>query len=97
MEDQQALLEELETELYLTLTGYVTTVTVSPGGSLNGLDYNASVYEVVSLEADGATVAYRYSDDSISDTWQIGTCADVVDAVIDARNTQIERIENIEA
>ena len=97
MKDRGMLLGELETELSESTIGYVTAVTVVPGGSLNDLDYNASVYEVVALEADGATVAYRYSDDSISDTWQIGTCADVVDAVIDARNTQIERIEDIEA
>ena len=95
MEDQQALLEELEAELSESTIGYVTAITVVPGGVLNGLAYNASVYEVVVLDA--TTVAFRYSDDSISDTWQIGTCADVVDAVIDARNTQIERIENIEA
>ena len=96
MEDQQALLDELKTELYLTLTGYVTDVTVVPGGSLNGLDYNASVYEVVVLDADGATVAYRYSDDSIAGVWEVGTLDDVIDAVIDARNTQIRRVEDIE-
>lgn len=73
---------ELTEELYLKTTGYTTTVEVEPGGTLNGLGYNASVYDVVVLDNDGRKVAYRYSDDGIDTDWAIGDVGDVADAVV---------------
>ena len=86
MKDRGMLLGELETELSESTIGYVTAITVVPGGVLNGLAYNASVYEVVVLDA--TTVAFRYSDDSVDGAWEVGASDDVINAVIDARNMQ---------
>jgi len=101
MKDRKTLIDELETELSESTIGYVTAITVVPGGVLNGLAYNASVYEVVVLDA--TTVAFRYSDDSVNGAWEIGAPDDVIDAVVerldvleDIEDDVLEDIEDIE-
>ena len=86
MKDRGTLLAELLN----VAPGYVTAVTIEPGGSQGGLDYGASVYEVVVL--DDAVVAYRYSDDSVNGAWEIGAPDDVIDAVVE----RLDVLEDIE-
>ena len=81
---------ELKDELYGKETGHTTFVQVEPGGTKNGLDYNASGFDVVVLDHDGKTIAYRYSDDSINTEWKIGEIDDVADAV---HSMQVSLIE----
>lgn len=80
MKTVQKIQEELENECYLKETGFTTFAQVEPGGTQNGLGYNASGFDVVVLDNDGRTVAYRYSDDTINDDWTIGDLEDVADA-----------------
>jgi len=89
MKSALTLADQLEAELYLKPTGYTTVLTVEPGGTQNDLDFGACVYEIVVLDTDGKSIAYRYSDDSINQDWQIGTLGEVADLVV---TTQIERI-----
>lgn len=82
---------ELTDELYLKQTGHTTFVQVEPGGTLNGLGYGASGFDVVVLDDDGDAIAYRYTDDSIDTEWKIGDIGDVADAVC---TMQVELIKD---
>ena len=70
----------LEQELYLKGAGYTTAIEIVPGGKNDGLDYGPCVIEIVVLDTDGDTIAYRYSDDSIDEDWQLGTIEDAINA-----------------
>jgi len=41
--------------------------------------------EIVVLDTDGSTIAYRVSTDSHDDDWQLGHTEDAIDAMIDYR------------
>jgi len=82
-EEFEAAIEELvgtrlTDELYQSETGYTTTLIVRPGGQQDGLEFSAAAIEIVVLDADGSTVAYRYADDSRDEAWQVGTVEDAV-------------------
>ena len=47
MKTVQKIQEELENECYLKETGFTTFAQVEPGGTQNGLGYNASGFDVV--------------------------------------------------
>ena len=89
MKTVQKIQEDLENECYLKITGFTTFVQVEPGGTQNGLGYNASGFDIVVLDNDGRTVAYRYSDDTFNDDWTIGDLEDVADAVINMQKELI--------
>ena len=90
MKTVQKIQEELENECYLKETGHTTFTQVEPGGTKNGLGYNASGFDVVVLDNGGRTVAYRYSDDGVDTDWQIGDIEDVADAVVNMQKELIE-------
>ena len=64
--------------------GHTTALTITDGGSQNGLEYGPRVVEIAVLSNDGETLAYRYSDDSIDEDWQIGTVDEVVETWAEA-------------
>ncbi len=77
----QEIEAKLADELNLKTTGFVTFIEFVPGGTTkDGNGYGPCGYDVVALDHDGRTVAYRYSDDSIDTDWQIGTVEDVAEA-----------------
>lgn len=69
--------EQLTDELYGHGTGYTTFVQVAPGTALA----NPAGYDVVVLDNDGKTVAYRYTDDSNDADWNVGTIEDAATAI----------------
>ena len=81
--DREKMIEQLEQELYLKETGYRTSIEVRPGGQQNGITYGPILIEIVVLDHDGQTIAYRYSSDSHDDDWEIGTIEDAVDLAIE--------------
>lgn len=81
-------------ELYQSATGHTSAITVIPGGQKDGLNFGPVVIEIVVLEADGDTIAYRYSDDSQDADWQIGGIEDAVDAALDVRLSMTEEEDN---
>lgn len=74
----QELIEKLTDELNGKKTGFVTFSQVAPATALA----NASGYDVVVLDHDGKTVAFRYSDDSYDADWQIGTIENAATAIV---------------
>jgi len=82
--NKEQMIEQLKEELYGKTTGERTAITVRPGGQQNGLDYGPVLIEVVVLDTDGKTVAFRYSDDVYDGDWGIGTIEDAVEAALDA-------------
>jgi FKBP-type peptidyl-prolyl cis-trans isomerase 2 len=75
----QELTQKLTEELYGKQTGFVTFVEVAPATALG----NASGYDVVALDNDGKTVAYRYTDDSYDADWQTGSIEDAATAIVE--------------
>jgi len=82
--DKQQMVEQLEDELYQKTTGDRTFLTVTPGGSRDGLDYGPAGIEIVVLDHDGQTIAYRYSDDALDADWSLGSIEDAVTAATEA-------------
>lgn len=82
---RQERLDNLDDELYTQETGYKTALTIFPGGQKDGLDYGPVLVEIVVLDTDGDTIAYRISTDSHDDDWRLGNTEDPVDALIDYR------------
>lgn len=82
--DKEQMIEQLEDELYGKTTGERTAITVRLGGQQDGLDYGPVLIEVVVLNTDGQTVAFRYSDDAYDGDWDIGTIEDAVEAALEA-------------
>lgn len=80
--NRSTMIEDLTDELYMKTTGHTTAITVRQGGKFQGLDYGPSVVEIVVLDHDGKTVAYRGSDDSLDEDWLTGTIEDAVDHAI---------------
>ena len=78
--------DQLAQELYRKDTGHTTAITALPGGQKDGLDYNATVVEIVVLDIDGDTIAYRASSDAQDEDWQLGTIKDAVKCAIDYRD-----------
>ena len=72
----------LDAELANGGRGYATAIEISPAGGDGSIEWNASVIEVIKLDSEA--IAYRYSDDSIDEDWQLGTIEDAVDAAIEA-------------
>ena len=89
MKTLQTVLENLENECYLKTAGFTTFAEVEPGGTQNGLGYSPCGFDVVVLDTDGKTVAYRYSDDGIDTEWQIGNLEEVADAVVTMQKERI--------
>jgi hypothetical protein len=85
-------IDQLNDELYLKTTGHLTGLTIAPGGQNDGLDFGPNLIEIVVLDHDGDTIAYRYSDDSINADWQLGSTEDAVDALIEHRE-MLDRAE----
>jgi hypothetical protein len=85
-------IDQLDDELYLKTVGHLTSLTVAPGGQNDGLDFGPNLVEIVVLDHDGDTIAYRYSDDSINEIWQLGSTEDAVDALIEHRE-MLDRAE----
>ena len=82
--DKEKMIATLEQELYQKTTGDKSAIEITPGGQQNGLDYGPSLIELVVLDNDGKTVAYRYSDDAYDADWQLGSIEDAVDATVEA-------------
>lgn len=83
--DKQKMIEDLEQELYLKEKGHLSAIEVFPGGSKDGLDYGPVLVEIVVLDNDGDTIAYRVSTDSQDDEWEIGHIEEAVDEAIEYR------------
>jgi hypothetical protein len=66
----------LEQELYLKVAGYTTAIEIYPRETERGLDYGPVLVEVVVLDPDGRTIAYRLSTDD--EQWEVGGIADAV-------------------
>ncbi len=79
------MVDHLEEEMSTEEKGYVTAIEISPGGHQDGLDYGPVVIDIVTLEADGAVIAYRQSDDGQDGDWQLGGIEDAVDEVLGVR------------
>lgn len=75
---RDCMVDSLNNELCLMTKGYTTAIEVYPGGRKDGLDYGPVLVEIVVLDNDGATIAYRMSTDAQDDDWQIGTPEDAV-------------------
>jgi hypothetical protein len=82
MNEQIESVESIEKRLYKTTTGHTDAIEIEPGGKTNGLDYGPRVVDLLVLDHDGVTVAYRYSDDSIDEDWHIGTIEDARDCAV---------------
>ena len=82
--------EKLEQELYCKSAGFTTALTVFPGGRQDGLDYGPVLVEIVVLDLDGDTIAYRVATDSHDDDWQMGQIEDAIEALTDYRETAAE-------
>lgn len=80
---EEKRVELLQDELYGKSTGYVTTLTVVPGGQKDGLNFGPINVEIVVLDSDGDTLAYRVSTDTFDDEWQFGDPASAVDRFIE--------------
>ena len=80
--NKEKMMEDVEQELYLKEKGHVSAIEVFPGGQKDGLDYGPVVVEIVVLDYDGDTIAYRVSTDSHDDEWQIGVIEEAVDEAI---------------
>ena len=89
-ETKEQMTENLEQELYCKATGFTTALTVFPGGRQDGLDYGPVLVEIVVLDNDGDTIAYRISTDSHDEEWEIGYIEDAVDTLIEYRETAAE-------
>ncbi len=76
----QELIEQLTDELNNEKMGFTTFVEVAPATALA----NASGYDVVVLDHDGNTIAYRYTDDSYDADWQIGSIEEAALAIVEA-------------
>ena len=76
-------LEEMRQELYCKSTTYHTVIEVIPGGKQDGLDYGPVVVEIVVLDGDGDTIAYRLSTDSQDDDWAVGQIEDAIEVAQD--------------
>lgn len=81
--------DDLNDELWQKDTGYITAIEVAPATELA----NAAVVEIVVLDHDGDTIAYRYSDDSIDQPWELGEAIDAAEEWSNARKIQFERAE----
>ena len=92
--DKEKMIEDLEQELYLKEKGHVSAIEVFPGGTKDDLDYGPVLVEIVVLDNDGDTIAYRISTDSHDDDWQIGGIEDAVDEAIGYRE-QAEDTEKL--
>lgn len=86
---KEKMQDALERELYLQRTGYTAAIEVYPGGQQDSLDYGPVLVEIVVLDSDGKTIAYRVSTDSHDDNWEIGEIEDAVKAAI-AYREQVE-------
>ncbi len=73
----QELMEQLENELNDKATGFTTFIEVAPATALA----SPSGYDIVVLDHDGKTVAFRYSDDAYDSDWQTGTIEDAATAI----------------
>jgi hypothetical protein len=82
MKSKEQMIDTVEQELYGKSAGYTSGITVAPGGSKDGLDYGPNVVEIVVLDHDGRTVAYRFSTDSQDTDWELGVIEDAVDLAI---------------
>jgi len=92
--DRPKMIEDLQQELYTKETGHKTALTIFPGGKQDGLDYGPCLVEIVVLDTDGDTLAYRYSDDSVDNDWQLGTIEDAVDLLIQVHE-EVKRQEEL--
>lgn len=80
----QKIKDDLDEELYLKDTGFVTYVECVP--PMN--ESNAITCTVVVLDADGDVIAYRVESDSYNNDWQIGDTGDVAKEVVDRARVQ---------
>jgi len=75
----QELIEKLTDELNGKVTGFTTFAEVAPATALA----NPGGYDIVVLDHDGKTVAFRYSDDSYDADWQTGTIEDAATEIVE--------------
>ena len=73
---------DLGEELYCKVAGYTTCIEVFPGGQQDGLDYGPVVVDIVVLDNDGDTIAYRLNTDAQNNAWAIGKIEDAADCAI---------------
>ena len=85
----EQLQNAVESQLYLQTTGHLSAIEVVPGGQKDGLDYGPIVVEIVVLDSDGDTIAFRLSSDAQDDDWSIGKIEDAVECAIEYRRVLV--------
>jgi hypothetical protein len=71
------MVDRLQEAMSTEEKGFVTSIRVVPGGEV--------VIDIVSLEMDGAVIAYRQSDDGQDGDWQLGGIEDAVEEALGVR------------
>lgn len=87
--NREEMIEQWETKLYKQATGYVDFIEIAPPAQLSDGVY----IEMVVLSDEGRAIAYRYTDDTIDEPWQIGEIADAVDEALN-RQRVLAELEN---
>lgn len=86
--EKTTLDDDLRDEIYGKVAGYQASLIVVPGGQQDGLYYGPVLVEVVVLDTDGATIAYRLSTDAQDDDWQLGSTEDAVETLMNYRERE---------
>lgn len=77
---QRQKIERIKSSLYGKICGDTTTLVIEIGQESSRIYDDLCVVDIVVLEDDGDTVAYRYSEDGSGDEWSVGSIEDVVAA-----------------
>lgn len=93
---KEEMIGYLEEEMDTEEKGYVDAIEVVPGGQKDGLDYGPVVIDIVTLETDGALIAYRQSDDGQDGDWTIGGIEDAVNEALGVREQLVGLAEELE-
>jgi len=69
---------KLEQQLYRKPVGFVANLAVAPGGQKDGLDYGPLVLQIVVLDSDCSTIAWRRTSDAGDGDWRLGSVTGVL-------------------
>lgn len=92
--DRETTIDALGDELYLKSAGYKMAIEVFPGDQKAGLDYGPVVVEIIVLDFDGVTVAYRCSSDAQDEDWEVGSIEEAVEAAFSWREAIVEAYDD---
>ncbi|RMD67340.1 hypothetical protein D6833_00320 [Candidatus Parcubacteria bacterium] len=76
--DREQMIDALEQELYLKTAGYTTAI-----GVYQNANGGYSAVDIVVLDSDGMTIAYRLSTETQDGEWMVGSIEDAVDCALE--------------